>query len=168
MDECLFYKGDIIFIVYVDDGIFLGNDDAQLPDIIKQLKNAGLDVEDQGHPADYVGVNINHTRDGTVEFSQRTLIDNIISDSNDTVMYSKLSLLSHLLSSMHTRKLLILMAILATDPWLASSITLPRQHALISYMQFIKLPSSPLVPSKSMVKPFSTLCGISSEHVMWD
>ncbi|KAL7481891.1 hypothetical protein ACHAW6_007563, partial [Cyclotella cf. meneghiniana] len=43
----------------------------------------------QGHPADYVGVNINRTRDGTVEFSQRALIDNIISDSNDTVMYSK-------------------------------------------------------------------------------
>jgi hypothetical protein len=59
VDECLFYKGDISFIFYVDDGIFSGSNDAQLTDIIKQLKNAGLDVEDQGHPADYVGVNIN-------------------------------------------------------------------------------------------------------------
>ena len=36
-----------------------------------------------------MGVNINRTQDGTVEFSQRALIDNIITDSNDTVMYSK-------------------------------------------------------------------------------
>jgi len=54
-----------------------------------QLKNAGLDVEDQGHPADYVGVNITRTQDGTVEFSQRALIDNIITDSNDSVSHSK-------------------------------------------------------------------------------
>eukprot|EP00804_Cyclotella_cryptica_P023836 CCRYP_019472-RA/>CCRYP_019472-RA protein AED:0.18 eAED:0.18 QI:0/-1/0/1/-1/1/1/0/244 len=81
VDDCLFYKCDIIFIVYVDDGIFLGSNDAQLTDIIKQLKNAGLDVEEQGHHAEYVGVNINRTQDGTVEFSQHALIHSIISDS---------------------------------------------------------------------------------------
>ncbi len=89
VDECLFYKGDIIFIVYTDDGIFMGKDDAQLTDIIKQLKAAKLDVEDQGHPADYVGVNIRKLRDGTVEFSQRALIDNIINDANDDAKYTK-------------------------------------------------------------------------------
>ena len=36
-----------------------------------------------------MGVNITRTRDGTVEFSQRALIDNIITDSNDTAVYSK-------------------------------------------------------------------------------
>jgi hypothetical protein len=30
IDDCVFFHGDIIFMVYVDDGIFLGNDDAQL------------------------------------------------------------------------------------------------------------------------------------------
>ncbi len=28
VDDCVFFHGDIIYIVYVDDGIFLGNDDA--------------------------------------------------------------------------------------------------------------------------------------------
>ena len=40
----------------------------------------GLNIEDQGHPADYVGVNINKLRDGSYEFTQRALIDSIISD----------------------------------------------------------------------------------------
>ena len=34
INECVFYKGDIIFIVYIDDGIFLSNNDKQLSDII--------------------------------------------------------------------------------------------------------------------------------------
>ena len=34
----MFYKGDVIFIVYVDDGIFLGNNDKQLSDIIQEIK----------------------------------------------------------------------------------------------------------------------------------
>ena len=27
IDDCVFYRDDIIFMVYVDDGIFLGKDD---------------------------------------------------------------------------------------------------------------------------------------------
>jgi hypothetical protein len=38
----------------VDDGIFVGSDDTQLQDIIKEVQNLGLNIEDQGHPADYV------------------------------------------------------------------------------------------------------------------
>jgi hypothetical protein len=30
IDDCVFFCGNIFFMVYVDDGIFLGNDDAQL------------------------------------------------------------------------------------------------------------------------------------------
>jgi hypothetical protein len=37
----------------------VGSDDTQLQDIIKEIQNLGLNIEDQGHPADYVGVNIN-------------------------------------------------------------------------------------------------------------
>jgi hypothetical protein len=37
IDDCVFFCGDIIFMVYVDDGIFLGNDDAQLLQAIKEI-----------------------------------------------------------------------------------------------------------------------------------
>ena len=48
IDECVFYCDDIIFIVYVDDGLFFGNYDNTLTLIIRQLKKAGLNIEDQG------------------------------------------------------------------------------------------------------------------------
>jgi hypothetical protein len=80
INNCVFYKDDIIFMRYVDDGIFLGPDDDKLIQAIRDIPNAGLNIEDQGHPADYVGVNIRKAKDGSYEFSQRALIDSIIND----------------------------------------------------------------------------------------
>ncbi len=44
--------------VYVNGGIFLGKDDAQLKDVICEIQETGLSIEDQGHWDNYVGVNI--------------------------------------------------------------------------------------------------------------
>jgi hypothetical protein len=35
--DCVFFCGDIIFMVYADDGIILGNDDTQLLQAIKEI-----------------------------------------------------------------------------------------------------------------------------------
>jgi hypothetical protein len=67
-------------MVYVDDGIFLGNDDAQLLQAIKKFQDLGLNIEDQGHPADYEGVSIEKHYNGFCEFTQCALIDSIIED----------------------------------------------------------------------------------------
>ncbi len=80
IDDCVFFRDDIIFMVYVDDGIFLGSDDAKLQEAIKDIQDLGLNIEDQGHPADYVGANIKKLRDGSYELTQRALIDSIIND----------------------------------------------------------------------------------------
>ena len=89
IDKCVFYEKDIIFIVYVDDGIFLGNSDSSLVVSFHKIKSSGLHVEDQGHPMDYVGVNISKTSDNCYQFSQRTLIDTIIQDVNLSDIYAK-------------------------------------------------------------------------------
>jgi hypothetical protein len=81
IDDCVFLRGDIIFMVYMDDGIFLGNDVAQLLQAIKEIQGLGLSIEDQGHPADYVGVSIKKHRNSFYEFTQRALIDSIIEDT---------------------------------------------------------------------------------------
>ena len=65
IEKCVFYHNDIIFIVYVDAGLFFSTNDDTLTVIIRQPRNAGLNIEDQGHPADYIGVNIKKTRDGS-------------------------------------------------------------------------------------------------------
>jgi hypothetical protein len=80
IDDCVFFHDDIIFMVYMNDGIFLGSDDLQLQDVIKEIQDLGLNIEDQVHPADYVGVNIKKLKDGSYEFTQRALIDSIIDD----------------------------------------------------------------------------------------
>ncbi len=73
-------------MVYVDDGIFIGSSDSQLKNTIKELQDLSLKIEDQGHPADYVGVNISKLKDGSYKFTQRALIDSIIKDvgANDS------------------------------------------------------------------------------------
>jgi hypothetical protein len=81
IDDCIFLCGDIIFMVYVNDGIFLGNVDAQLLQAIKEIQGLGLKIEDQGHPADYVGVSIKKHCNSFYEFTQRALIDSIIEDA---------------------------------------------------------------------------------------
>jgi len=70
IDNCIFYWDDVIFIVYINDGIFLGSSDEQLHGIINELWNLKLSIEDQGHPADYVGVSIKKLKDGIIELSQ--------------------------------------------------------------------------------------------------
>jgi hypothetical protein len=80
IDDCIFFRNDVIFMVYVDDGIFIGHNDEHLKSIIKEMQDLGLNIEDQGHPADYVGVNIKKLKVGTYEFTQRTLIDSIVKD----------------------------------------------------------------------------------------
>jgi hypothetical protein len=80
IDDSVFFCGDIIFMVYVDNGIFLDHNDPQLQEVIKEIQNLGLNIEDQGHPADYVGVNIKKLKDGSYEFTPRALIDSIIDD----------------------------------------------------------------------------------------
>jgi hypothetical protein len=58
IEDCVFYLDDVIFMVYVDNDIFLGDDDSKLQQAIKDIQDMGLNIKDQGHPADYVGVNI--------------------------------------------------------------------------------------------------------------
>jgi hypothetical protein len=80
IDNCVFYLDNVIFIVYVDDGIFLGPSDQQLHDIINELRILKLSIEDQGHPAYYVGVSIKKLKNGVIELTQQALIDSIISN----------------------------------------------------------------------------------------
>jgi len=80
IDDSIFYRGDTIFIVDVDDGIFIGDTNDQILAIIAQLQGLGLKIEDQGHPADYVGVNIKQLKGGGIEFTQQARIDSIIAD----------------------------------------------------------------------------------------
>ena len=80
IDDCVFYRVSIIFIVYVDDGIVIGDTENQILLIITQLQGLRLKIEDQGHLAVYVGVNIKQMKHRGIGQTQRTLIDSIITN----------------------------------------------------------------------------------------
>ena len=56
-DECVFYKGNTIFAVYVDDGILIGPDKVEIDNIITSLKE-DYDLTDEGKLNKYLGIKI--------------------------------------------------------------------------------------------------------------
>ena len=80
IDKCMFYRGNLVFLVYIDDGIFVSLDGTSIDSAIKELKYSKLKIEDQGNPSDYVGVNIKNQGDRSYEFTQTTLTQKIIKD----------------------------------------------------------------------------------------
>ena len=78
-DECVFYYGSTIFLVYTDDTILLGPNPDEIEEIVKLL-NKNFRIEDQGTLNDYLGVNIEKREDGKLEMTQPTLISSILKD----------------------------------------------------------------------------------------
>jgi hypothetical protein len=62
-DECVFYYGKIMFLVYTDDTILVGPDEKEIEKIVNTLSK-NFKVEDQGDLSDYLGVNIERRKDG--------------------------------------------------------------------------------------------------------
>jgi histone deacetylase 1/2 len=79
VDECVFFRNNVIFIVYVDDGIFASPSQKAIDQAIKELKQR-FDMEDQGSITDYLGVNVEHLPNGDIKLSQPHLIDQIIDE----------------------------------------------------------------------------------------
>jgi len=76
-DECVFYQGKTIFLVYTDDTILVGPDEKEIVKIVKTLSK-NYKVEDQGDLNDYLGVNIERRKDGKIEMTQPTLTLSIL------------------------------------------------------------------------------------------
>jgi hypothetical protein len=69
VDECVFYRDGVIFMVYVDDGIFFCKNMDKIDQSILALRAAGYDIEDMGNVNDYLGINFESLRGGKVKLS---------------------------------------------------------------------------------------------------
>jgi len=78
-DECVFYYGTTIFIVYTDDTILMGPDKKEINQLVGKLGEV-FNIEDQGELSDYLGIKINRTSEGVIEWTQPTLIQSILKD----------------------------------------------------------------------------------------
>jgi hypothetical protein len=78
-DECLFYYGKTIFIVYTDDNILMGPDQKEIERLVKEIGSI-FKIEDQGNLSDYLGMKVKKNEDGSMEWTQPNLINSILKE----------------------------------------------------------------------------------------
>ena len=80
-DDCIFYKDNVIFMVYVDDGIFLSPFKNEIDDCIR-LMQGSFRLTDEGEVSDYMGIKVSKLPDRRIQLKQPQLIDSIVKDMN--------------------------------------------------------------------------------------
>jgi hypothetical protein len=97
VDLCLYYRGKVALMFFVDDGIFIGptTEDideafelltAPIPPIPRQKGRKAtpgynaLNMTDEGNLSDYLGDKVDHLTNGTIKLSQPHLIKQILDD----------------------------------------------------------------------------------------
>lgn len=78
-DDCIFYKGQMIYVLYTDDSILAGPDKEEINRTIEAMKKE-LDLTVEDSLTDFLGVNIDRRDDGTIKLSQPKLIEQVIND----------------------------------------------------------------------------------------
>jgi hypothetical protein len=78
IDECVFFKGQCIYVLYTDDSILAAPTDKELDQVIQQMKDSGLDLTVEGDVSDFLGVKIDRRPNGEIHLTQPHLIDSIL------------------------------------------------------------------------------------------
>jgi hypothetical protein len=105
VDECVFYRGQTMYILYTDDSILAGPDEKEIDTIIKEMKQAELDITIEGDLQDFLGVHIERKPDDSIHLTQPHLIDQILKDlrlDGDSVTEKTVPASSSKLLSCHT------------------------------------------------------------------
>ena len=84
-DGCVFYRKGVVFMFYVDDGLFFAKDQKDIDKAIEDLRNVKkskrkLTLEDQGDVNNYLGINFESLIDGKLKLSQPQIIDDILEE----------------------------------------------------------------------------------------
>ena len=81
-DPCLYYRGDALFLVYINDCIVFGPNTQVINQVVTDLRSCPqlIMADDLGDVGDFLGIQIKRQDDGSVNLSQPHLIDSIIKD----------------------------------------------------------------------------------------
>ena len=82
IDECVFYKGKVIYALYADDSILVVPDPDEIGAILKPMRKAKLYITEKGILEIFLRVNIDKQLDGTIYITQPHLIYNKLGDLN--------------------------------------------------------------------------------------
>ena len=81
-DPCLYYRGSIVFLVYIDNCIVFGPTNNSIEQVVADLcaSSRQFTVDDQGDVGDFLGIQVQKQEDGSILLTQPPLIDSIIED----------------------------------------------------------------------------------------
>ena len=80
IDECVFYKGNVIYVLCTDDSTLAGPCKDEVDRVIQEIRDADLALTEQGDLQDFLGVRIHRESGGAISFTQPHLIDKILKD----------------------------------------------------------------------------------------
>lgn len=78
-DDCLYYKGRVVFVVYVDDGILVSPDQSFIEEELTLIRTK-FNISVEGDISDYVGFNVQRTDDGKIRMTQPNIIKSIMKE----------------------------------------------------------------------------------------
>ena len=81
VDECVFYKEQVIFMVYVDDAILISPKDMLIDKSLHDLCKS-FNLTDEGNIADYLGIKVVKLSKEVISLTQPHLIASILKDIN--------------------------------------------------------------------------------------
>jgi hypothetical protein len=79
VDACVYYRGNVVFLLYCDDALILGPQATEVTRFIKEL-GAKFDITEESDICDYLGVKIKPLSKDRLKLYQPQLIDSILSD----------------------------------------------------------------------------------------
>ena len=79
IDKCLFYKKDMMAVVFVDDLAISAPTEELVDALVTRLKDKGFDLTKEDSLSEFLGIKINfNPDDGSYELTQRGLIDMVL------------------------------------------------------------------------------------------
>ena len=82
MDPCLYFRGRIALLVYIDDHIMFGPNLSELNKVVTEMRMSSkkFRVEDLGNVKDFMGIQVTTKNDKTITLNKPQLIDSILKD----------------------------------------------------------------------------------------
>lgn len=83
VDRCLFISNKVICVLYCDDSILFARDKADIDEVIAKLREAELELDEEGDVAGFLGVHLERHEDGKhITLTQKGLIQKIVEALN--------------------------------------------------------------------------------------
>jgi histone deacetylase 1/2 len=77
-DECLFYRKDMMVVLYVDDAGIAAPTKELVDELVQQLRHKGFELTVEGSFSEFLGIKFTQREDGSIEMTQQGLINKIL------------------------------------------------------------------------------------------